>query len=488
MSAAKCQFPLFRHKFWGAAAWTENSTEGVEMSSMEASSSGSAEGDQHQQARGGNKLMTLDLRALPRDEGPPTELQARREKFLYFEKRCSEVADGLFLGSDAVARNREILRASGVTHVINCVGFLFPCYFKDELTYMTLFLQDTPAEDVTAVLYDVFNFIEAARKVNGRVLVHCSQGVSRSATLVISYLMWRLDQPYDETFQAVKAIRGVANPNIGFTCQLLNWHKRRHSPLESCRVYRMAPQSSAAASYLVAKGVTSPQMASLDPRGAFVVQLPDRTYIWQGSRCLPEYVSAAASAAASLERYENAPGPATIVLEGREPRELLAALGGPGQVCECEAYSRDYQMFSEALSAAAMHSDTSGSGSGRNPKTPRAESSDGESGLDHPGSPNTRSRKYRRADVTSPANCSPRPGSLLETLTGRTVSLDSAADTLTDLSDLAAPPLLSHQHSAKGLPLPRRSNSGGMLPVPRLPIASATAGFARKSRGSQDMI
>lgn len=85
----------------------------------------------------------MDIRALrdARGDGPPSELQARREKYAFFEKHCSEVAEGLFLGSDVVARNRDTLRAAGVTHVINCVGFLYPAYFKDELTYLTLYLQ-----------------------------------------------------------------------------------------------------------------------------------------------------------------------------------------------------------------------------------------------------------------------------------------------------------------------------------------------------------
>ncbi len=54
----------------------------------------------------------------------------------------------------------------------------------------------------------------------GKVLIHCSQGVSRSTTLLIAFLMLRSDHAYDEVFQHVKAKRGVANPNIGFICQV----------------------------------------------------------------------------------------------------------------------------------------------------------------------------------------------------------------------------------------------------------------------------
>jgi dual specificity MAP kinase phosphatase len=57
----------------------------------------------------------------------------------------------------------------------------------------------------------------------GRVLVHCSQGVSRSTTIAIAYLMWKTRGSYDEVYQAVRALRGVTSPNVGFMCQLINW-------------------------------------------------------------------------------------------------------------------------------------------------------------------------------------------------------------------------------------------------------------------------
>lgn len=87
--------------------------------------------------------MHLDLGALQMGNpvAEPTEIQARRTKFAFFEKHCSRVAEHVYLGSDVVARSREILRESGITHVLNCVGFVCPEYFAGELVYKTLWLQ-----------------------------------------------------------------------------------------------------------------------------------------------------------------------------------------------------------------------------------------------------------------------------------------------------------------------------------------------------------
>ncbi len=56
-------------------------------------SHGGKAGEEHRDGpRRGPVLRSLDLAVLPRDDsGPPSELQARREKFARFEKDCSEV-------------------------------------------------------------------------------------------------------------------------------------------------------------------------------------------------------------------------------------------------------------------------------------------------------------------------------------------------------------------------------------------------------------
>ncbi|XP_047169174.1 protein-tyrosine-phosphatase MKP1-like [Vigna umbellata] len=90
-----------------------------------------------------------------------------------------------------------------------------------DFVYRTLWLQDSPSEDITSIFYDVFDYLEDFREQGGRVFVHCCQGVSRSTSLVIAYLMWREGQSFHDAFQFVKATRGIADPNMGFTCQLL---------------------------------------------------------------------------------------------------------------------------------------------------------------------------------------------------------------------------------------------------------------------------
>lgn len=101
---------------------------------------------------------------------------------------------------------------------------------------------DNPGEDILAVLFEALEFIDSALRSGGHVLVHCSQGVSRSATLAIAYIMWKSGQSFDQAMTQVKAARGIAMPNIGFTCQLLQWQKARNigAPLRT-RLYCIAP-------------------------------------------------------------------------------------------------------------------------------------------------------------------------------------------------------------------------------------------------------
>nr|KYP75750.1 Dual specificity protein phosphatase 4 [Cajanus cajan] len=224
------------------------------------------------------------------DSSQPTkDFLFKRDKLAFFDKECSRIAEHIYLGSDTVAKNHELLMQNGITHVLNCVGFVCPEYFKGDFVYKTLWLQDSPTEDITSILYDVFDYFEDVREQGGRVLVHCCQGVSRSTTLVIAYLMWREGQSFEDAFQFVKTARAVTNPNMGFACQLLQCQKRVHampaSPNSILRMYRMAPHSPYDPLHLVPKMVNQPGAQALDSRGAFIIHVPSAIYVWKGKHC-----------------------------------------------------------------------------------------------------------------------------------------------------------------------------------------------------------
>ena len=134
-----CDFPLLRDRFWPPGPGDRDSPR---VSSAPASPTKEG-GASREMSRIGH-LRTLDLRGLPHADGPPTELRAKKEKLAFFERQCTPIGEGLYLGAEHVARSRETLRDAGITHVVNCVGFLYPAYFEDELAYKTLHLQGAP--------------------------------------------------------------------------------------------------------------------------------------------------------------------------------------------------------------------------------------------------------------------------------------------------------------------------------------------------------
>lgn len=299
--------------------------------------------------------------------------QRRREKLAYFEEQCTPVDDGLFVGGDAVAKRWDVLHAHGITHVVNASASVSPNYFRDQgIQYLSLKLCDSPNEDLTAVLYDVFDFVEQAFESEGKVLIHCSQGVSRSVALATALVMRHRGLPYDEAFRRIKYARGVANPNMGFACQLVQWQKRvpnmqRNSttaqfdelaaneqsaselalqynsrePQPSFRAsgasspgsvagsttkcYIVLPLNKSDPSYCVAKA-HHPPSAGLDPRGAYVIKTTPCVFVWFGSRVAVEPQRKARHFARQLGKYEGAPMPPVEVHQGKEPEDLLAAI------------------------------------------------------------------------------------------------------------------------------------------------------------------
>jgi len=84
--------------------------------------------------------------------------------------------------------------------------------FSDQkFQYLNLYLKDSADEDLSPHFKTTSQFIhQAIHELNdGRVLVHCYEGVSRSVSFVIAYLMeFHFDQfsTFDEAFKFILSL------------------------------------------------------------------------------------------------------------------------------------------------------------------------------------------------------------------------------------------------------------------------------------------
>eukprot|EP00727_Mastigamoeba_balamuthi_P002651 m51a1_g12383 putative dual specificity (264) ;mRNA; r:632020-633204 len=128
----------------------------------------------------------------------------------------SEVLPGfLYLGGWLA---RSWAHALGITHVVNCCAENPPNAIKDSasgLRSLYLPLLDLCEYDIAAHVEPFVEFVDRARAERGRVLVHCMAGISRSATMVMVYLIRSEGMSYEQASAHARACRSRVDPNDG---------------------------------------------------------------------------------------------------------------------------------------------------------------------------------------------------------------------------------------------------------------------------------
>ncbi|CAK5020602.1 unnamed protein product [Meloidogyne enterolobii] len=129
------------------------------------------------------------------------------------------VSENVYLSSQAVAQDLELLLTNKITHIIN-VATGVQCLFPENITYLALTALDVPTENLKRHFDKAVKFIYNAVENGGKVLIHCNAGVSRSTTIVIAYLMNYKHLTVNKALEHVRSQRPIARPNDGFMCQL----------------------------------------------------------------------------------------------------------------------------------------------------------------------------------------------------------------------------------------------------------------------------
>ena len=153
------------------------------------------------------------------------------------EEPTTPVADAiipnLLLGNEAAAHSREFLRKRNVAAIVNVTPTENPHRRVLERKCVAL-LQIPVLDNKTAELYVHFEaaiaFIRQQRDEARCVLVHCHQGTSRSATIVVAYLMhtfrWPLRQALNFVLDHRPPDSPLTHPNSNFLMQLVRLEAR----------------------------------------------------------------------------------------------------------------------------------------------------------------------------------------------------------------------------------------------------------------------
>ena len=135
-----------------------------------------------------------------------------------------ELWPNLWLGPLASGSDLPLLQSCGITHILLAAGEIQPPH-PSHFTYMSLPLEDTTAQPLAPYLSPACDYIERALAEGGKVLVHCRAGVSRSASLVLAYVMKVGHFRLKETIRMMQAKGATIGPNPSFLNELLIWER-----------------------------------------------------------------------------------------------------------------------------------------------------------------------------------------------------------------------------------------------------------------------
>ncbi len=130
------------------------------------------------------------------------------------------IKDFLWLGNFKAAINLEDLKNKGIKKILSLWEISGFEYDSEEFIHKTIAINDNYDQNIIQYFGECINFIKGKDKV----FVHCMAGASRSASIVIAYIMWSQKKTFSEAYNFVKSIRSIF-PNSGFQHQLKNFEE-----------------------------------------------------------------------------------------------------------------------------------------------------------------------------------------------------------------------------------------------------------------------
>ena len=131
-----------------------------------------------------------------------------------FEGNCI-LENKLYLGDIKSSFLKNALKEKGITHIL-MVGYFMTPIFPEDFIYENIEINDNISENILKYFVKGIKFIDQSKIC----FTHCQLGKSRSAAVVMAYVMYKNKMHFSEAFDFVRKKRPIAFPNDGFQWQL----------------------------------------------------------------------------------------------------------------------------------------------------------------------------------------------------------------------------------------------------------------------------
>ena len=150
----------------------------------------------------------------------------------------------LYLGpkSTAYPGAYEALKKANIVGIVNCAPCTPNFHRDNNIAYCNVPVNDIEGANISTFFDGAITFLQHMLQ-KGSVLVHCQMGISRSATIVIAYLMKVHQMSLTDAYFECKRKRPMIRPNDGFWNQLLQYeqhlqeikhHRNTETPTTHC--------------------------------------------------------------------------------------------------------------------------------------------------------------------------------------------------------------------------------------------------------------
>lgn len=156
-----------------------------------------------------NKIWNFDFfKNIPRIE---PKLPWYRQ-YGYFYSESTEIVDNLHLGSSFNAYTLNELKNKKINVVLNITEEIDNFHVDNlTMTYYKFPIKDNNNDDISTILDETYEIIDRHLSKGDGILVHCFMGASRSASVIIHYLMKKHDWSYEQALNHVSDKRKLVN-------------------------------------------------------------------------------------------------------------------------------------------------------------------------------------------------------------------------------------------------------------------------------------